>query len=258
MEYKHIIVETLENIGIITLNRNEVLNAVNESMLSEVAHQLGIFDTDDKIRAVILKGGEKAFAAGIDIFEIYQKQKQGGFILGEFYKSFALIEDFSKPIIVAASGYVLGIGLQLAMCGDIILAADNARFGQPEISLGTFPGFGATQKLCQTIGRAKTSEMILTGRAMNAQEANESGLISRIVPLVELDEECIRVAKQIASLPRIAIEMAKDSINHPLRQLQEPGIDYENKNLQSCLNSQDFAESLAAFIEKRSPNYKNQ
>ena len=159
---------------------------------------------------------------------------------------------------MAASGYVLGIGLQLAMCGDIILAADNARFGQPEISLGTFPGFGATQKLCQTIGRAKTSEMILTGRAMNAQEANESGLISRIVPLAELQNESIRVAKQIAKLPRIAIEMAKDSINHPLKQIQEPGIDYENKNLQSCLNSQDFAESLAAFIEKRSPNYKNQ
>ena len=258
MEHKYITVETLENIGIITLNRNEVLNAVNEGMLAEIAHQLGIFDTDDNIRAVVLKGSEKAFAAGIDIFEIHKKQKQGGFILGEFYKSFALIEDFSKPIIVAASGYVLGIGLQLAMCGDIILAADNARFGQPEISLGTFPGFGATQKLCQTIGRAKTSEMILTGRAMNAQEANESGLISRIVPLAELQNESIRVAKQIASLPRIAIEMAKDSINHPLKQIQEPGIDYENKNLQSCFNSQDFAESLAAFIEKRSPNYKNQ
>ena len=258
MEHKYIIVETLDNIGIITLNRNDVLNAVNEGMLAEIAHQLGVFDTDDNIRAVVLKGNEKAFAAGIDIFEIHQKQKQGGFILGEFYKSFALIEDFSKPIIVAASGYVLGIGLQLAMCGDIILAADNARFGQPEISLGTFPGFGATQKLCQTIGRAKTSEMILTGRAMNAQEANESGLISRIVPLAELQNESIRVAKQIAKLPRIAIEMAKDSINHPFKQIQEPGIDYENKNLQSCLNSQDFAESLAAFIEKRSPNYKNQ
>ncbi len=258
MEYKYIAVETFDNVGLICLNRADVLNAVNDEMLAEVAHQLGVFDTDDNIRAVILKGTEKAFAAGIDIFEIHQKQKQGGFVLGEFYKSFALIEDFSKPIIVAASGYVLGIGLQLAMCGDIILAADNARFGQPEISLGTFPGFGATQKLCQTIGRAKTMEMILTGRAMNAQEANESGLISRIVPLADLDEECMRVAKQIANLPRIAIEMAKDSINHPLKQIQEPGIDYENKNLQSCLNSQDFAESLNAFIEKRPPNYKNQ
>lgn len=163
MEYKHIIVETSENVGIITLNRGSVLNAVNEGMLSETAHQLGVFDSDTSIGAVVLKGQEKAFAAGIDIFELQQKQKQGGFVLGDYYKSFALIEGFSKPLIAAVSGYALGIGLELAMCADIILAADNARFGQPEISLGIIPGFGATQKLCQTIGRAKTSEMVLSG-----------------------------------------------------------------------------------------------
>lgn len=258
MEYKHIIVETSENVGIITLNRGSVLNAVNEGMLSETAHQLGVFDSDTSIGAVVLKGQEKAFAAGIDIFELQQKQKQGGFVLGDYYKSFALIEGFSKPLIAAVSGYALGIGLELAMCADIILAADNARFGQPEISLGIIPGFGATQKLCQTIGRAKTSEMVLSGRAMNAREADESGLISRIVPLADLETESIRVARQTASMPRIAVEMAKDALTHPFEQMLEVGIDYENKNLQSCLSSEDFRESLNAFIEKRPPNYKNQ
>ena len=257
MEYKYIIVETSENVGIITLNRANVLNAVNEGMLSEVAHQLGVFDSDTSIAAVILKGQEKAFAAGIDIFELQQKQKQGGFVLGEYYKSFALIEEFSKPIIAAVSGYALGIGLELALCADIILAADNARFGQPEISLGIVPGFGGTPKLCQTIGRAKASEMILTGRALNAREADESGLISRIVPLADLEAESLRVAKQIAAMPRIAVQMAKDALVHPLRRMMERGIDYENQKLQSCLSSEDFSESLNAFIEKRPPNYKN-
>ena len=165
MNYKFISIEDKDNIGVIKLNRTAVLNAINEEMLYEIAHQLGVYDTNSEIKAVIIKGDEKAFAAGIDIIDLNEKQEKGGFILSEYYKSFALIEDFNKPLIAAVSGYALGIGLSLAMCCDIILATDNAQFALPEISIGLFPGFGTTQKLREAIGKAKTSELILSGRA---------------------------------------------------------------------------------------------
>ncbi len=258
MDYKFISIEKNENVGIIKLNRPTVFNAINEEMLYEIAHQLGVYDSDAEISVVIIKGDENSFAAGIDIVDLNEKQGNGGFILSDYYKSFSLIEDFRKPLIAAVSGYALGIGLSLAMCCDIILGADNAQFGLPEISIGIIPGFGATQKLRQTIGKAKASEMILTGRALNAEEANESGLISRVVPLVDLENEAMRVAKQIASFPKIATEKAKETINSPQQRIFESGIDFENRNIQYCLSSSEFRESLSAFMEKRAPNHKNQ
>jgi len=258
MDYKFISIENKDNIGIIKLNRSTVFNAINEEMLYEIAHQLGIYDTNNEIAAVIIKGNETAFADGIDILDLHEKQEKGGFILSDYYKSFSLIEDFNKPLIAAVSGYTLGIGLSLAMTCDIILAADNAQFGLPEISIGIIPGFGTTQKLRQIIGKSKAAEMILTGRALSAEEANESGLISRIVPLVDLENEALRIAKQIASFPRIAVEKAKETINSPQQRILESGIDVENRNIQYCLSNSDFREAIAAFIEKRALNNKNQ
>ena len=258
MDYKFISVENNDNVGIIKLNRSNVFNAINEEMLYEIAHQLGIYDTSDDIATVIIKGDENSFGAGIDIIDLNDKQEKGGFILSDYYKSFSLIEEFNKPLIAAVSGYALGIGLSLAMSCDIILAADNAQFGLPEISIGIIPGFGTTQKLNQILGKAKASEMILTGRALSAEEADIAGLVSRVVPLVDLDNEAIRVAKQIASFPRIATTKAKETINSPQQKIIESGIDFENRNIQYCLSSSEFRESLASFMEKRAPNNKNQ
>lgn len=258
MNYKFISIEDKDNIGIIKLNRAAVFNAINEEMLYEIAHQLGVYDTNTEINAVIIKGDEKAFAAGIDIVDLSEKQDKGGFILSEYYKSFALIEDFNKPLIAAVSGYALGIGLSLAMCCDIILAADNAQFALPEISIGLIPGFGTTQKLRESIGKAKAAELILSGRALSAEEADTLGLISRVVPLSDIDNEALLVAKQISSFPRIAIEKAKETLNSPQQKIIESGIDTENRNIQYCLSNSDFRESLAAFMEKRASNRKNQ
>lgn len=257
MEAKYIISEKIGNVGVITLNRPQVLNAVNAQMISEIAQQVGLFETDPEIGAMVITGNEKAFAAGIDLMELKQKSEQNSFMLSDYHKAFENIAACSKPLIAAVAGYALGIGCELALYCDIILAADNARFGQPEISLGMIPGFGGTQKLTQAVGKAKAMEMILTARAMTAEEADLTGLVSRVVPLADLEEESLRTAAKIAALPRIAVEMAKDAINRPLVKTTEKGIDIENGNCQACLNSEDFKESLQAFTEKRAPNYKN-
>ena len=252
MEYKNILAETRGAVGIITLNRPKALNAICESMLQEVAEQVRLYDQDDSISAIILKGSDKAFAAGIDIKELQAKVSVNPIeALVNTYKYFKQIDDCRKPIIAAVAGYALGIGCELALTCDIILIADNARFGQPEISLGVIPGFGATQRLTKTIGKSKTMEMVLTGRALNAEEAVACGIASRIIALPDLFDESLKTAMRIAALPRYAVMLAKDAIKQSFNAGLESGIDYENKNCKICLGTNGFKESLERFIEKR-------
>lgn len=252
MEYKNILVEARGAVGIITLNRPKALNAICESMLQEVSEQVNLFGADESILAIVIKGSDKAFAAGIDIKELQARVSINPIeALDNTYKYFQEIDDCKKPIIAAVAGYALGIGCELALTCDIILVADNARFGQPEISLGVIPGFGATQRLTKTIGKSKTMEMILTGRALNAEEAVACGIASRIVALPDLFEEAVKTAMRIAALPSYAVALAKDAIKQSFNAGLESGIAYENKNCKICLGTNGFKESLESFVEKR-------
>ena len=247
MEYTNITVETRENLGIITLNRPQALNAVNAEMLKELALAAEAFDNNDAVRVLIVKGDGKTFAAGIDIKEVLSRADSKFLGIDEMQNCFRRFAAVKKPIIAAVSGYALGIGCELALACDIILAADNARFGQPELSLGTIPAFGATQRLTRALGKAKAMEMILSGRALTAEEAFVSGLISRIVPLPDLFEDAAKTAARIATQPLGALKAAKEAVlaaqNTPL----EEGIAFERNAAQCCLAADEFRESLRNF-----------
>ena len=247
MEYTNITVETRENLGIITLNRPQALNAVNAEMLKELALAAEAFDNNDAVRVLIVKGDGKTFAAGIDIKEVLGRADSKFLGIDEMQNCFRRFAAVKKPIIAAVSGYALGISCELALACDIILAADNARFGQPELSLGTIPAFGATQRLTRALGKAKAMEMILSGRALTAEEAFVSGLISRIVPLPDLFEDAAKTAARIATQPLGALKAAKEAVlaaqNTPL----EEGIAFERKAAQCCLAADEFRESLRNF-----------
>ncbi len=247
MEYTNITVETRENLGIITLNRPQALNAVNAEMLKELALAAEAFDNNDAVRVLIVKGDGKTFAARIDIKEVLGRADSKFLGIDEMQNCFRRFAAVKKPIIAAVSGYALGIGCELALACDIILAADNARFGQPELSLGTIPAFGATQRLTRALGKAKAMEMILSGRALTAEEAFVSGLISRIVPLPDLFEDAAKTAARIATQPLGALKAAKEAVlaaqNTPL----EEGIAFERKAAQCCLAADEFRESLRNF-----------
>lgn len=247
MEQQYIIAETQGNVGIITLNRPETLNAINETMLEELATQLQLWDNNGNIGAMVLCGNEKAFAAGIDVNELAQNVGANCFNIDLWHNYFAKIEQIQKPLIAAVAGYALGIGCELALACDIILIADNARFGQPELSLGVIPGFGACAKLNHTIGKAKTMEVILSGRAITAEEAEKSGLASRVIALADLKQESIRVAAKIAAQPRTAVMLAKDTIKESAGLGLKNGIEYESKNNKLCLNSEEFKLALQKF-----------
>lgn len=247
MEYANITVETRENLGIITLNRPQALNAVNAEILKELALAAEAFDNNDAVRVLIVKGDGKTFAAGIDIKEVLSRADSKFLGIDEMQNCFRRFAAVKKPIIAAVSGYALGIGCELALACDIILAADNARFGQPELSLGTIPAFGATQRLTRALGKAKAMEMILSGRALTAEEAFVSGLVSRIVPLPDLFEDAAKTAVRIAAQPLGALKAAKEAVlaaqNTPL----EEGIAFERKAAQCCLAADEFRESLRNF-----------
>ena len=252
MEYQYILSQTKESIGIITLNRPKALNAVCEQMLQELNQQIKIFTQDESISAIIIRGSDKSFAAGIDIGELEKKVETFGIdALDQTYEYFKSITNCPKPIIAAVAGYALGIGCELALSCDIILVADNARFGQPEISLGVIPGFGATQRLCKILGKSKTMEMILTGRALNAEEAVNYGIASRIVALPDLFYEAEKIALRISELPKQAVILAKDAINQSFNMSLNEGIAYENKSCKLCLGAKSFSQYLHNFIENR-------
>lgn len=255
--FEHIIIESKDQVGVIRLNRPKMLNALSFAVLREIAAAVDGFEADDEIGCILITGNEKAFAAGADIKEMQPKS----FIdmLNEDFKAIGgdRIATCRKPTIAAVSGYALGGGCELAMMCDIIIASDNATFGQPEITLGTIPGIGGTQRLTRAIGKAKTMDLCLTGRMMDAAEAERSGLVSRVVPVDKLMDEAMAAAKKIASMSRPAAAMAKDAVNRAFETTLSEGMNVERDLFRATFALEDRAEGMAAFIEKRKPNNKN-
>ena len=257
MAYEHIIVETRGPVGLITLNRPQALNALCTPLIRELGTALDGFEGDDAIGAVVITGSEKAFAAGADIKEM-QPQSFVNVYLGDFItRGWERVTGCRKPIIAAVAGFALGGGCEMAMMCDFIIAADNARFGQPEIRLGTIPGAGGTQRLPRFVGKAKAMEMVLTGRMMDAAEAERAGLVSRVVPLAELLPEAMKVAEAIAKLSRPSVFMAKEAVNRAFESTLAEGIRYERRLFHSTFALADQKEGMQAFIDKRPPNFKN-
>ncbi|MAU41479.1 MAG: enoyl-CoA hydratase [Kordiimonas sp.] len=257
MAYKTLLVDKEKNFGLIRLNRPDALNALNGQLLDELAIALDEFEADEEVFSIILTGNEKAFAAGADVKEMQSKTYMQAFKEDFITRNWERVTHCRKPVIAAVAGYALGGGCELAMMCDFILAADNAKFGQPEIKLGTIPGAGGTQRLTRLIGKSKAMEMVLTGRMMDAQEAERAGLVSRVVPADDLLDEARKVADSIGDLSLPAVMVAKECVNRAYETTQAEGIQYERRLFQSLFATEDQAEGMAAFIEKRSAHFKN-
>jgi enoyl-CoA hydratase len=254
-EYQYVLVDRQENVGIVTLNRPKELNALNFRLVSELAQALDEFDRDDTIRCIVLTGaGDKAFAAGADIKEMSDKSPidmmMGGF------DAWMRIRKIHKPMIAAVGGYALGGGCELAMHCDMIVASENARFGQPEIKIGVIPGAGGTQRLARTFGKFRTMEMVLTGEPFTAQEMADHGLVNHVVPKGEHLNEAIKLAKVIAERPPLAVRLGKDAVLAAFETSLEEGLEMERKNFFLLFATEDMREGMRAFIEKRKPEFK--
>jgi len=257
MPYENILVETRGHVGLITLNRPKALNALSDALVTELAAALDAFESNDEIGCIVLTGSEKAFAAGADIKEMATRDYMDVYLSDFITKKWGRVATTRKPVIAAVAGYALGGGCELAMMCDFILAADNAKFGQPEITIGTIPGSGGTQRLTRFVGKSKAMEMCLTGRNMDAAEAERCGLVSRVVPVADLLEEALKVAARIASLSRPIVMMAKESVNRAFETTLEEGVRFERRLFHSTFATQDQKEGMAAFAEKRQPDFKN-
>ena len=257
MTYENIKIETQGSVGIITLNRPKALNALCAALVSELGTALDNFEANDDIGCIVLAGSERAFAAGADIKEMEKKTfisaYMEDFITGDWEK----VSNCRKPVVAAVAGFALGGGCELAMMCDFIIAADNAKFGQPEITLGTIPGAGGTQRLTRLVGKSKAMEMVLTGRMIDAEEAERSGLISRVVPLSNLMEDAVKTAGLIAGMSRPIAYLAKESVNQAYEGTLAAGIHYERRLFHSTFASYDQKEGMAAFIAKTRPDFKN-
>jgi len=257
MAYENILVETRGKVGLITLNRPQALNALSPDLMRELGQALTGFGSEDNIGAIVITGGEKAFAAGADI----KAMKDWGYM--DVYKSdyitaeWETINRIRKPVIAAVAGYALGGGCELAMMCDFILAADTAKFGQPEINLGVLPGAGGTQRLPRFVGKAKAMEMVLTGRMMDANEAERCGLVSRVLPPDRLIDEAIKTAEKICALSLPVVMLAKESVNRAFETTLSEGVRFERRLFHSCFAIDDQKEGMAAFVEKRKPMFKN-
>ncbi len=256
MAYECIIVETRGKVGLITLDRPKALNALNSDLIDELGRALDQFETEDKIGCVVITGSQKAFAAGADIKEMAPKSYMDVYLADQF-SSWERLARFRKPVIAAVAGYALGGGCELAMMCDFILAADTAKFGQPEISLGVMPGVGGTQRLTRFVGKSKAMEMCLTGRMMDADEAERAGLVSRIVAADDLVEEAVSTAAKIADMSLVATIMTKETVNRAYETTLSEGVRFERRLFHSMFATEDQAEGMAAFIEKRTPQFKN-
>jgi enoyl-CoA hydratase len=254
--FETIIVSSKGKVGLITLNRPQALNALNTLLIRELNRALDAIEIDPAIGCIVITGNEKAFAAGVDIKEMHKKSFVEAYG-GDFLAPFDRINQCRKPIIAAVAGYALGGGCELAMACDIILAADNAVFGQPEINLGIMPGAGGTQRLTRAVGKAKAMELCLTGRHMHADEAERSGLASRIVPAAELMDEAMKVADKIANLSQHAVMMIKEAINRGFATTLAEGARFERGQFYSLFATEDQKEGMLAFIEKRKPHFTN-
>jgi enoyl-CoA hydratase len=256
MSYEHILVETRGKVGIIRLNRPQALNALNAKLKSELAAAIDAYEADANIGCMLITGSEKAFAAGADIKEMADKSFIDVY-MGNFTGNWDRASQARKPIVAAVAGFALGGGCELAMQCDLIIAADNAKFGQPEIKLGVIPGIGGTQRLTRAVGKAKAMDLILTGRMMDAVEAERAGLVARIVPLPQLMDEAMKVAETIASMSLPSLLAAKESINRAFETSLAEGIRFERRVFHSLFATEDQKEGMAAFIEKRPAKFKN-
>jgi enoyl-CoA hydratase len=257
MPYETLLIEIKDQVALVRLNRPQALNALNSQLMQELADALSAMDHDPEVRCIVLTGSEKAFAAGADIKEMAQKSFAEMFTEALFAEEFDAIGRLRKPIIAAVSGFCLGGGCELAMLCDFILAADTARFGQPEINLGVMAGLGGTQRLTRLIGKSKAMEMNLTGRMMDATEAERAGLVARIVPAAELIEEALKTAAKIAAKSQIASMAVKESVNRALETTLHEGLIFERRLFNALFATEDQAEGMAAFIEKRTPAFKD-
>ena len=257
MTYENITAEKRGSVGVIALNRPKALNALCAALIVELGHALDDMEADSAIGCVVLTGSDKAFAAGADIKEMAARNYVDVYLSDFITLGWERITTCRKPIIAAVAGYALGGGCEMAMMCDFILAADNAKFGQPEILLATIPGAGGTQRLTRFVGKSKAMEMVLTGRQIDAAEAERCGLVSRIVPLAELLPEAIRTAEKIAALSRPVVMMAKECVNRSYETTLAEGIRFERRVFHSTFATEDQKEGMAAFIDKRKPAFKH-
>jgi enoyl-CoA hydratase len=256
--YETLLVETADAVTLIRLNRPDALNALNSQLLEELAQALDVAEADEAVRCVVLTGSERAFAAGADIKEMSDKSYAQMFLMDFFAKGARRIEQFRKPIVAAVAGYALGGGCELAMLCDFIIAADTAKFGQPEINLGVMPGIGGTQRLTRFVGKSKAMDMVMTGRMMDAAEAERGGLVSRVVPADTLVAEAMGAAKKIASQSPLAVMMNKELVNAAYETTLSTGVTMERRLFHSLFAFDDQKEGMAAFIEKRKPSFTGQ
>ena len=256
MAYETILVETRGRVGLITLNRPKALNALNSKVMEELIDAAEAFDANPRVGAIVITGSERAFAAGADIKEMQPKTFIDVY-MADLYSGWERLTRIRKPLIAAVAGYALGGGCELAMMCDFIIAADNAKFGQPEITLGVMPGMGGSQRLTRLVGKSKAMEMCLTGRMMNAEEAERSGLVSRVVPLGELIEDVLEVAGKIAAFSMPAVMMTKEAVNRAYETTLAEGLRSERRAFHSLFALDDQKEGMAAFTEKRSPQFRN-
>ena len=257
MAYSTILVETRGRTGLIQLNRPEALNALSSGMMMELGQALRAFEDDDDVGAMVITGNEKAFAAGADIKEMKDKDYMEVYRQDFITDNWETVTECRKPVIAAVAGYALGGGCELAMMCDFIIAADNARFGQPEINLGIIPGAGGSQRLTRAVGKSKAMDLCLTGRMMNAEEAERSGLVARIVPVGELLDKALEVAQVIANKSLPAVMICKESVNRSFESALAEGLLFERRQFHALFATEDQKEGMAAFAEKRKAQWKH-
>ncbi len=256
MAYETILSETRGKVGLITIHRPDALNALNSAVIREINIALDGFEADAAIGAIVITGSEKAFAAGADVKEMKDLTFPSTY-LDDFITAWDSVSQRRKPLIAAVSGFALGGGCELAMMCDFILASDTAKFGQPEIRLGIMPGAGGTQRLTRAVGKAKAMELCLTGRMMDAQEAERAGLVSRIVPVADLVDEAVKTATTIAGFSRQSVLMTKEAVNRAFETTLAEGVRFERRQFQSLFATEDQKEGMAAFIDKRPATFKD-
>ena len=257
MNAANIVISTVDNVGLITLNRPKQLNALNDALMDELGQALRTFDANTEIGCIILTGNEKAFAAGADIAVMASWTYMEAYGSEYISRNWETIRQIKKPVIAAVSGFALGGGCELAMMCDIIIAAHTAKFGQPEVKLGILPGAGGTQRLPRAVGKAKAMDLCLTGKLIDAEQAERAGLVSRVVPSENLMDETLAVAKQIAGMSQPIVKMIKESVNRAYETSLAEGILFERRMFHSAFATEDQKEGMQAFLEKRSTQFKN-
>jgi len=256
MAYETILVETRGRVAVIRLNRPQALNALNAALMKDLIAALDRIEDDRAVSCLVITGSDKAFAAGADIKEMADKSYIDAF-MDDFAAAWERVARARKPMIAAVAGFALGGGCELAMMCDLVIAADNARFGQPEIKLGVIPGIGGTQRLTRAVGKAKAMDLILTGRMMDAQEAERAGLVARVVPLAQLMDETMKAAETIAAMSLPALMAAKEAVNRAFETSLAEGVRFERRVFHALFATQDQKEGMAAFVAKRAAKFEN-